>query len=158
MPCRQNAGNPQDVSAGRLNWPVADRALVELENSSAAGPAEGCAHAARLQRVLHPIIRPAPILREQFAVLVSISCASKVETPSRPARVSAAMPYCVASSMTLYFPSLPRATSWWPSSAPHPPAWRRRGKDLPKYISSMVLTGPQCLSDSTAAIMNSMDE
>ena len=33
---------------------------------------------------------------------LSISCASNVETPARPAKVSALMPYCTASSMTLY--------------------------------------------------------
>ena len=68
--CRQDAGNAQNVGAGRLNRPIANRSLVEFGDAGAAGPAESRAHDAGLQRVLHPIVRPCPVLRELLVVLV----------------------------------------------------------------------------------------
>ena len=78
------------------------------------------------------------------------------------ARVSAAMPYCTASSMTLYCSG--RARSGMPSIflvtllgiAPTRLAKLRYGSPL-LYMSSMLLTGPQCRRTATPQIRNSID-
>ena len=81
--------------------------------------------------------------------------------PRRAASVSAIMPYCTASSMTLYvlchasFGVLICLVAVL-GTAPTRLAKLRYGSPL-LYMSSMVLTGPQCRSDSDAAIRNSID-
>ena len=90
---------------------------------------------------------------------LSISCASNVETPSRPAKVSADMPYCDGQQHDL----VPVAHLGVRSVLVRP---ARHGADAlgetpdrdrrDRYMSSMLLTGPQCPSDSDAAIRNSM--
>ena len=84
-----DAGQPQNIGAGALHRPIPDRTLVELGNAGAAIPAEQRRHYSGIERVRQPIVRPTPVDCEQLMVLAIISCASKVEKPSRAARVSA---------------------------------------------------------------------
>jgi len=66
----QNAGNPQNIGAGALDRPVADRAIVDRpDDSNVIGPTKRGPHHAGLQRVGNVIIRPGPILRELLTVL-----------------------------------------------------------------------------------------
>src|SRR5262249_21391 len=65
----ENAGDPQNFTGTGLYRPIPDRALVEFGNAGSTMPAKCRAHDAGLQRMLHEIIAPGPVLRELLAML-----------------------------------------------------------------------------------------
>src|SRR5262245_46463875 len=65
-----DAGETHDVCRGRLDWPIRDRAYVEFRDAGATHPTHGRAHDAGIERVRNPVLRPAPVLVEQTAVLI----------------------------------------------------------------------------------------
>src|SRR5262249_29691014 len=65
----QDAGYAQDFRPSALNWPIADRALVEFGDPSLALPSVHGAHASVIESMRYPIAAPGPVDGEQRTVL-----------------------------------------------------------------------------------------
>ena len=104
MPCRV----AMMQATRKMSAPVACTGQLRIERSlSSVTPVRHVQPIAvridpGLQGVLHPVVGPRQYCANTSRCWLSISCASNVETPALAARVSASMPYCVASSTTLY--------------------------------------------------------
>src|SRR5262245_363990 len=70
MPRAQDDGDAQNFGARGLNWPIADRALVEFQDAGGAPPVKAGPHDAGVESESEPVVRPPPIPREQLVMLV----------------------------------------------------------------------------------------